>query len=153
MTKQKQDCRNVCKFIKKGKTETSRWQTHEILPQVPSLSLNHWDVSIPWLESTCGKVNRFYVILKGTHTPVHIRSQLTMHIRTKTKTWRWRNCLQSSETGLCRGTDLWKAIKHYATLNVPNSTVASIILKWKMFGTTRSLPRAGCLATGGEGPW
>ncbi len=30
-----------------------------------------------------------------------------------------------------------------AALKVPKSTVASIILKWKMFGTTRTLPRAG----------
>ncbi|KAL0177431.1 hypothetical protein M9458_026325, partial [Cirrhinus mrigala] len=29
---------------------------------------------------------------------------------------------------------------------VPKSTVASIILKWKTFGTTRTLPRAGRLA-------
>ncbi|KAL0184889.1 hypothetical protein M9458_020585 [Cirrhinus mrigala] len=33
-----------------------------------------------------------------------------------------------------------------AALKVPKSTVASIILKWKPFGTTRTLPRAGCLA-------
>ncbi len=32
-----------------------------------------------------------------------------------------------------------------AALKVPKSTVASIILKWKMFGTTRTLPRAGRL--------
>lgn len=30
-----------------------------------------------------------------------------------------------------------------AALKVPKSTVASIILKWKKFGTTRTLPRAG----------
>ncbi len=30
-----------------------------------------------------------------------------------------------------------------AALKVPESTVASIILKWKTFGTTRTLPRAG----------
>ncbi len=33
-----------------------------------------------------------------------------------------------------------------AALKVPKSTVASIILKWKTFGTTRTLPRAGCPA-------
>uniref|UniRef100_A0AAZ3PKP5 Sleeping Beauty transposase HTH domain-containing protein n=1 Tax=Oncorhynchus tshawytscha TaxID=74940 RepID=A0AAZ3PKP5_ONCTS len=31
-------------------------------------------------------------------------------------------------------------------LKVPKNTVASIILKWKMFGTTKTLPRAGSLA-------
>ncbi|KAI2645719.1 Transposable element Tcb1 transposase [Labeo rohita] len=33
--------------------------------------------------------------------------------------------------------------KNSAALKVPKSTVASIILKWQMFGTTRTLPRAG----------
>ena len=30
-----------------------------------------------------------------------------------------------------------------AALKVPKNTVASIILKWKKFGTTKTLPRAG----------
>ena len=30
-----------------------------------------------------------------------------------------------------------------AALKVPKNTVATIILKWKMFGTTKTLPRAG----------
>ncbi len=43
-----------------------------------------------------------------------------------------------------QGTDLAKVTKKMsAALKVPKSTVASIILKWKMFGTTRTLPRAG----------
>ena len=33
-----------------------------------------------------------------------------------------------------------------AAWKVPKSTVVSIILKWKKFGTTRVLPRAGRLA-------
>ncbi len=33
--------------------------------------------------------------------------------------------------------------KNSAALKVPKSTVASIILKWKTFGTTRTLPKAG----------
>ncbi|CAM4733298.1 unnamed protein product [Leuciscus chuanchicus] len=33
--------------------------------------------------------------------------------------------------------------KMSAAVKVPKSTVASIILKWKMFGTTRTLPKAG----------
>uniref|UniRef100_A0A674AB71 Zinc finger protein 250-like n=1 Tax=Salmo trutta TaxID=8032 RepID=A0A674AB71_SALTR len=43
-----------------------------------------------------------------------------------------------------------------AALNVPKNTVASIILKWKKFGTTKTLPRAGRpakLSNRGEGPW
>jgi hypothetical protein len=31
----------------------------------------------------------------------------------------------------------------YAALKVPKNTVAFIILKWKKFGTTKTLPRAG----------
>ena len=31
-----------------------------------------------------------------------------------------------------------------AALKVPKNTVASIILKWKKFVTTKTLPRAGC---------
>uniref|UniRef100_A0AAZ3P8W9 Sleeping Beauty transposase HTH domain-containing protein n=1 Tax=Oncorhynchus tshawytscha TaxID=74940 RepID=A0AAZ3P8W9_ONCTS len=33
--------------------------------------------------------------------------------------------------------------KMSAALKVPKNTVASIILKWKTFGTTKTLPRAG----------
>jgi hypothetical protein len=33
-----------------------------------------------------------------------------------------------------------------AALKVPINTAASIILKWKKFGTTKTLPRAGCPA-------
>ena len=33
-----------------------------------------------------------------------------------------------------------------AALKFPKNTVASIILKWKKFGTTKTLPRAGCSA-------
>ena len=44
---------------------------------------------------------------------------------------------------MCGGTDLEKVTKNSAALKVPKSTVASIILKWKKFGTTRTLPRAG----------
>ena len=36
--------------------------------------------------------------------------------------------------------------KMSAALKVPKNTVASIIPKWKKFGTTKTLPRAGSLA-------
>ncbi len=64
-----------------------------------------------------------------------------MHVRANESQ---RNCLKSSETELWQGTDLAKVTKKmYAALKVPKSTVASIILQWKTFGTTRTLPRAG----------
>jgi hypothetical protein len=37
-------------------------------------------------------------------------------------------------------------LKKSAALKVHKNTVASIILKWKNFGTTKILPRAGCPA-------
>ena len=46
---------------------------------------------------------------------------------------------------LCRGTDLGKGTITFM-VHVPKNTVASIILKWKKFGTTKTLPRAGCSA-------
>ena len=36
--------------------------------------------------------------------------------------------------------------KMSAALKVPNNTLASNILKWKKFGTTKTTSRAGCLA-------
>jgi hypothetical protein len=42
---------------------------------------------------------------------------------------------------------IWKGTKKMsAALKVPKNTVASIILKWKTFGTTKTLLRAGRLA-------
>jgi hypothetical protein len=36
--------------------------------------------------------------------------------------------------------------KMSAALKVPKNTVATIILKWKTLGTTKTLPRDGCTA-------
>ena len=36
--------------------------------------------------------------------------------------------------------------KMSAAMKIPKNTVASIILKWKKFGTTKTLSRAGSLA-------
>jgi hypothetical protein len=38
-----------------------------------------------------------------------------------------------------------------AALKVPKKTEASIIIKWKKFGTTKTLPRAGHPANGAIG--
>ena len=60
-----------------------------------------------------------------------------MHIRAKAKP-------RDQMTGLCRGTDLGEGYKKdFWCLKVPNSTVGSIILKWKRFRITRTLLRAG----------
>ena len=50
--------------------------------------------------------------------------------------------VRRDQTGLCRGTDL--RYQHFsAALKAPKNIVASIILKLKKFGTTKTLPRAG----------
>ena len=61
-----------------------------------------------------------------------------MHIRAKTKPWDWKNCLQRDRIEA----QIWGIS---AALKVPKSKVA-LILKWKKFGTTRTLSRASCLA-------
>ena len=37
----------------------------------------------------------------------------------------------------------YRIVSMSAALKVPKNTVAPIILKWKKFGTTKALPRAG----------
>jgi hypothetical protein len=47
---------------------------------------------------------------------------------------------------------IWGRIpKMSAVMKVPKNTVTSIILKWKKFGTTKTLPRAGCFSAAGSG--
>ena len=44
----------------------------------------------------------------------------------------------------CVEAQIWGSVpKNSAALKVHKNTVASIILKWKTFGTTKTLPRAG----------
>ena len=45
---------------------------------------------------------------------------------------------------MCRGTDLGKVTKNCIQNGRSKNTVAFIILKWKKFVTTKTLPRAGC---------
>jgi hypothetical protein len=43
---------------------------------------------------------------------------------------------------LCRGTDPGEGYQNiFVALKVPKNKVASIILKWKKFGSTKTLPR------------
>ena len=45
----------------------------------------------------------------------------------------------------CVDAQIWgKVQKMSAAMEVPKNTLASIILKWKKFGTTKTLPKAGC---------
>ncbi len=87
---------------------------------------------------------RILLLLKMHIPSLYKTLQLTVHVRANENHEVKRNCLKSSETELWQGTDLAKITKNIsAALKVPKSTVASIILKWKTFGTTRTLPRAG----------
>ncbi len=80
------------------------------------------------------------------HTCLYKTLQLTVHVRAnenhEVKGTAWRAQRQN-----CGKAQIWPRLqKMSAALKVPKSTVASIILKWKTFGTTRTLPRAGRLA-------
>ncbi len=80
------------------------------------------------------------------HTCLYKTLQLTVHVRAnenhEVKGTAWRAQRQN-----CGKAQIWQGYKKIsAALKVPKSTVASIILKWKTFGTTRTLPRAGRLA-------
>ena len=47
----------------------------------------------------------------------------------------------------CVEAQIWGRVqKVSAAFKVPKNTVASIILKWKKLGTTKTLPTAGCPA-------
>ncbi len=77
------------------------------------------------------------------HTCLYKTLQLTVHVRAnenhEVKGTAWRAQRQNcGKAQICP-----RLKKNSAALKVPKSTVASIILKWKMFGTTRTLPRAG----------
>ena len=79
------------------------------------------------------------------HTPVYIRSHSGQHMseqvmRSKELSVELRDRIVTrhrSEEGYQ---------KMSAALKIPKNTVASIILKWKKFGTTKTLPGAGCPA-------
>ncbi len=77
------------------------------------------------------------------HTCLYKTLQLTVHVRAnenhEVKGTAWR--AQRQNVARHRSGQGYKKIS--AALKVPKSTVASIILKWKTFGTTRTHPRAG----------
>ena len=69
-----------------------------------------------------------------------------MHIRAKSKPWGRRNACRAQRQDCIKAQILRRLQTFSAALKVPKSIVASIILKWRKFGTTRTLPRAGCLS-------
>ena len=73
-------------------------------------------------------------------TPLYIRSHKNQAIRSKDSSVEVRDRIVSRP----RSGEGYQNIS--AALKVPKNTVASILLRWKKFGTTKTLPRAGCLA-------
>ena len=60
---------------------------------------------------------------------------------------RLKGIVRKAQRQDCVDAQIWgRVAKMSAALNIPKNTVASIILKWKKFGTTKTLPRAGLLA-------
>jgi hypothetical protein len=80
------------------------------------------------------------------HTCLYKVPQLTVHVRAKTKTWGQRNCPYSSETGLCRGTDLGKGTKTFLQhWRSPRTQCPPSFLNGRSLKTPRLIlePRAG----------
>jgi hypothetical protein len=109
---------------------------------VHPVSVDHpSDVSTTCLDST-GCKNQLIEHDLERHTPVYIRSH----------SWQYMSEQKPSHEVdgiVCRAPrqDLVEGTKKMsASLKVPKNTVASIILKWKKFWTTKNLPRAGRLA-------
>ncbi len=154
MTKWKQNFRNVCTFIKNKKLKYHIYIINQTLcnntwnlAQMPPISLDHcWDISTPWLESTCDKLHWLDMIWKGTYLSIkgltadNAYRSVNQAMRSKELPAELRDRIVSRH----RSGEGYT--KKSAALNVPNNTVASINLKWKKFGTTRTLPRTGCPA-------
>ncbi len=80
----------------------------------------------------------------GKHTPVYIRPYSSQCMSEQMRIMRSKELpeeLRDRIVARHRSGQGYKKIS--AALKVPKSTVASIILKWKTFGTTRTLRRAG----------
>ena len=83
------------------------------------------------------------------HTCLYKVPQLTEYVRSKTTPWRSKELSVEHRSG--EGPQ-----KVSAALKVPKNAGASIILKWKKLGTTKTLTRAGRpakLSNRREGHW
>ncbi|CAJ0947968.1 unnamed protein product [Ranitomeya imitator] len=68
---------------------------------------------------------------------------LTVHVRPN-ENHEVKGTGQGAQRQNCGKAQIWPRLQqNFCSTQVPKSTVASIILKWKKFGTTRSLPRPG----------
>ncbi len=114
------------------------------LTQVLSISSDHpWDGSTPSFESSCVWLYWLNLIRKATHLS-YIRPYSSQCMSEQMRIMRSKELpeeLRDRIVAMHRSGQGYK--KMSAALKVPKSTVASIILKWKTFGTTRTLHRAG----------
>ncbi len=118
MTKWKQNCINFCKCIKKKKTEISHGTTLEIyLRCLPFLLIiAEMFLHLDWSPPVIGPDLERHTSLKRWVKA----SQLTMHIRAKTKPCR-------AQIQDCFEAQIWERLKKHLVLK---STVASIIPDW-----------------------
>ncbi len=132
--------RHFCKFVKKN--EISHW--HKYL--YPSLWHSHFSWSSLRRLYTLIGVHLWWIKLFGhdleRHTPVYIRSHSWQCISEQNPSHEVKGtaCTQRLD---CAEAQIWGRLQKDSALKVPKSTVASIILKWKKFGTTSTLPIAG----------
>ena len=89
--------------------QTLCYKTQNWAP-VHSVSIDHpWDVSITWLDSTCGKFNWL-----ERHTPVYIRSHSWQRMSKQKPSHEVKIIVRRAPgTGLCRSTDLGKGTKKW----------------------------------------
>ena len=90
-------------------------------------------------------INSIYWTRFGkTHTCLYKVPELTVHVREKNQAMRWKELsVEHRDRIVSRHRSGEGQQKMSAALKVPKNTVASIILKCKKFGTTKTLPRAG----------
>ncbi len=108
------------------------------LTQVLSISSDHpWDGSTPSLSPAVFDYTD-WTWLGKPHTCLYKTLQLTVHVRANEimRSKELPEELRDRIVARHRSGQGYKKIS--AALKVPKSTVASIILKWKTFGTTRT---------------
>ena len=75
------------------------------------------------------------------HTPVYIRSHSCQCMSEQNPSREVKGIVRREPRQDCVKTKIWGRVpKHFCSIEGPR-TVASIILKWKKFGTTKALSR------------
>ena len=80
----------------------------------------------------------------GRHTPVYIRSHSWQCMSEQKPSQEDEEIVRKAPRQDRVEAQIWGRVRRKsAALKVPKNTVASITLKWKRFGSTKTLPRAG----------